>query len=179
MATSICPNCGGRKEYRATLCRTCWIPDSGANCPSFQHGGEGTQLYRRWGRMKARCTNPRNKDWARYGGRGIRVCDEWLNNYPAFRDWALAHGYADNLQLDRYPDNDGNYEPTNCRWTTNLENSNNKHNIRFVSAFGEKKSLTQWTRDPRCSITRAAIAYRLAAGWTPEEAICAPAREAA
>ena len=81
------------------------------------HGGTGTRLFRIWTSMKTRCSNPNYKKYEYYGGRGIKVCDEWLHDFAAFRKWALANGYKDNLTLDR-KDPDGNYEPQNCQWAT-------------------------------------------------------------
>lgn len=84
-----------------------------------------TGVYRVWAGLIQRCTNPRTKNWKRYGGRGISVCDEWRNNYETFREWALASGYAKGLQIDRI-DNNGNYESSNCRFTSAKVNTRNR-----------------------------------------------------
>ena len=77
-----------------------------------------------WG-MRQRCYNNKQKHYDRYGGRGITVCDEWLNDFKAFYDWAMTNGYRDDLTIDRI-NNDGNYEPSNCRWVTMKEQNSNK-----------------------------------------------------
>lgn len=87
-----------------------------------KHGGWGARLYRIWRGMKERCRNPRGRDYCRYGGRGIIVCDEWNKDYIAFQEWALSHGYTSGLTIDRI-NNDGNYEPSNCQWITKSENT--------------------------------------------------------
>ena len=74
--------------------------------------------------MRQRCNNPNRSDYKRYGGRGIKICDEW-NDYNTFRDWALSNGYADNLSIDRI-DVNGNYEPSNCRWVDAKTQAQNK-----------------------------------------------------
>lgn len=99
-----------------------------------KHGGHGTRLYNIWKNMKARCNNinhPRFKD---YGGRGIAVCSSWLNDFSVFKEWAKQNGYKSNLTIDRI-DNDGNYEPSNCRWATYKEQSQNKRPIAIRKLY--------------------------------------------
>lgn len=86
-----------------------------------------TRLHNIWTCMKERCFNHRSTNYKYYGGRGITVCDEWKDDYVAFRDWALSHGYAPDLSIDRI-NVDGIYKPSNCRWATNKEQQNNKRN---------------------------------------------------
>lgn len=89
-----------------------------------------TSLYRMWGRMKERCSNPKKDGYHRYGGRGIKVCPEWLNNFIAFKKWALTHGYQKGLQIDRR-NNDGNYSPQNCWFLTGAENTQNQGHAKL------------------------------------------------
>jgi len=79
------------------------------------------RLYRIWSHMFERCNGENYQFYYRYGGRGIKVCEEW-KDYSVFKAWALNNGYTDNLTIDRI-DNDGNYEPSNCQWLTNRENA--------------------------------------------------------
>lgn len=90
----------------------------------YIHGMSRTRLHKIWRGMKERTLNPNSKVYHRYGGRGIILCDEWHEFVP-FMNWALSHGYAENLVIDR-EDNEGNYEPLNCRWITQGENSRNR-----------------------------------------------------
>lgn len=130
-------------------------------------------LYRRWTQILARCSNPHNTKFARYGGRGIKVCDAWKTNYPAFKEWALASGYRRGLDIDRR-DNDGDYTPENCRWVTRKVNINNRCNTPQITAFGETKSRMEWVEDERCRVSVNGLIRRLESGRTPEEAITTP-----
>lgn len=95
---------------------------------SITHGGTAggrERLYRIWCCMKQRCYYQNQKPYKNYGGRGIVVCGEWEHDYAAFKQWALCNGYSDDLTLDRI-NNDGNYEPSNCRWATYSQQARNK-----------------------------------------------------
>ena len=103
------------------------------------------RLYCIWGKMRQRCLKPYCKAYKDYGGRGITICKEW-ENFNNFRDWALSNGYRDDLTIDRI-DNDGNYEPSNCRWATMLQQQNNKRNNRLLTYNGITMTFSDWARE--------------------------------
>ena len=139
----------------------------------------GTRLYDIWINMKQRCSNPKTKSYAVYGGKGIQVCEEWKSSFTTFMQWARAQGYDDTLTIDRI-DADKGYEPSNCRWITKAENSRraSETNIAFIQANGAKakeyeykgksQSLYAWAEEIGISYT--SMYRRIKNGWPPEEA---------
>lgn len=109
------------------------------------HNGSKTRLYQCWRDMKVRCYLKTSKNYKNYGGRGITVCDEWLNDFSVFSDWAKNNGYNNELTLDRI-DVNGNYCPENCRWATFYQQSRNKRKNHFITFEGERKILKDWLK---------------------------------
>ena len=136
------------------------------------YNGRFTRLFNSWRKMLARCESMSQENWKWYGGRGITVCDEW-HDFDKFRDWALASGYERTLQIDRI-DNNGPYSPENCRWVSATDNCNNRRSNHWIDAWGETKTLAQWSRDSRCVVKTATVRYRLLSGMCPEEAMSLP-----
>lgn len=106
---------------------------------------KNSRIYHTWQSMKDRCFNSNNKSYPIYGGRGISVCQEWKHNFSNFREWAMQNGYTDTLTIDR-KDNNGNYEPDNCRWVTRLVQNNNKSSNVLISHNGETHNITEWEK---------------------------------
>ena len=106
---------------------------------------EFDKIYRAYYSMLTRCYNPKTKYYKDYGGRGITVCDEWLDSKELFMEWAINNGHALSLSLDRIDPN-GNYTPSNCRWTTREKQSNNQRRSRLVSYQDETKTVAEWAK---------------------------------
>lgn len=140
------------------------------------HGGKGTRLYAIWKAMKTRCYNPNVAAFPQYGGRGIAICDEWRDNFPAFREWSFANGYADSLTIDRIDNNKG-YSPDNCRWVTYKEQANNTRRNIVVTLKGETGTVAEMC--DKYGISNPFLIYdritRL--GWDAERAFFTPARK--
>lgn len=105
---------------------------------NFVHGDYGSTEYHSYCSMKDRCGNANNKQYADYGGRGISVCDRWMDSKSGFINFINDMGRkpTPNHTLDRYPNNNGNYEPTNCRWATTQQQNNNKRSNRHIEYNG-------------------------------------------
>ena len=123
---------------------------------------DGERLYSIYTNMKTRCYNINNETYARYGKRGIKMCDEWLTDFMNFYNWSILNGYKENLTIDRIDNNKG-YEPNNCRWVNNYIQCYNRTNSWIVEIDGVKKPAKEW-----CDIN--GVNYKTAAnrkykGW--------------
>ncbi len=137
----------------------------------FRRTGEKSErLYVLWKAMRERCNTPSCSCYKHYGARGIRVCKEW-DNYLAFKEWALSHGYSDELTLDRI-DFNGNYEPENCRWATYKQQANNTRANHYLTINGVTKTMTEWSEVS--GISAATIWARLHRGWGVKDAVFQP-----
>lgn len=142
-------DCGNTKVKAGTALRYgntrscgCLLAESSSK-RARTHGQSKTRLFRIWAGMKDRCTNPNRHEYKGYMGRGITVCEEWMNDFSAFRDWSMENGYSDTLTLDRI-DNDGPYSPENCRWTTRKAQGNNTRLTVHITVDGVTKNIGDW-----------------------------------
>ena len=135
-----------------------------------KHGQYKTRIYSIYAGMIKRCRTKTIKSYKDYGGRGIKVCDEWLgkDGFINFYNWSMANGYSDNLSIDRI-NNDGNYEPSNCRWTDAKTQGNNTRWNRNITIDGETHTLSQWAEIS--NVSRDLIRDRIKRGWDVKEAI--------
>lgn len=117
----------------------CWNVDS-----HVTHGESDTPLHHTWVSMRQRCNNERQDAFYNYGGRGIRVCEEW-ESFENFRDWAFENGYEHGLTIDRI-DNDLGYYPENCRWVDRVTQANNRRSNRYVTYNGITHTIAEWSR---------------------------------
>lgn len=133
-----------------------------------KHGMSHTKLNHTYRHIKDRCLNQNCASYENYGGRGIKICDDWKNDFSAFAEWAMLHGYEEGLTIERI-DNDGDYEPSNCKWIPKSEQPKNRRTCRYVELDGEKHTISEWARIT--GINRGTLSDRLKRGWTPYEAI--------
>ena len=127
--------------------------------------------YRIWGNMKTRCYNSRNPDYCNYGQRGIKVCDRWKDSFDTFlRDMGNC---PDGFTLDRI-NNDGDYKPSNCRWTDIITQNNNNRNARKLTHNGYTRSVAQWARS--LGMNRTTLSWRIECGWSIINALSVPLR---
>ena len=130
------------------------------------------RLYSIWHNMKTRCYTPGSSKYKYYGGRGITVCDEWRNNFPAFYKWAIENGYREDLTIDRKNVN-GNYDPSNCQWVDRVHQNNNTRKNHYIVFNGETRTAAEWAR--KYGISRNLLNVRVRRGWPIEEALFLPA----
>lgn len=164
------------KSGRSTSCNCFRIERS--TKAKFKHGEflgnpKGSPEYHSWAGLKDRCGNPRNKKWKNYGGRGIKVCRRWLESFSNFiedmgRKPSPAHS------IDR-KNNDGDYQPDNCRWATPTQQANNQTQNRRITHEGETKTLSQWAK--HTGISYGTIQTRLDSGWSIEKSLSTQPRK--
>lgn len=133
------------------------------------HGMTNTKLYTIWQNMKHRCNDSKNIMYKNYGGRGIRVCEEWMSGFEPFMEWAFDNGYVEGLSIERV-DVNGNYEPCNCKWITKKEQYLNRTDSHKITAFGKTQTLKEWSDEVGIkfdTLERRINKY----GWEPEKAL--------
>jgi hypothetical protein len=174
---SKCPQCGAARmlstkhvpgartiaRQDATRCRRCSQIEHG-----HTHKCRPSPTHSSWRSMIRRCSEPKNKDWAEYGGRGIKVCERWLDFETFLADMGSR---PDGTSLDRI-DNNGNYEPGNCRWATIIEQARNRRTNKIVEWNGIALGLCEWS--VRLNIRSRTINARLTRGWSVERALTTP-----
>lgn len=167
-------SCGAAKIVRARHLKSGAVQSCGClnkektSERASTHGMTNTRLYHIWKQMRHRCYKPYASNYARYGGRGITVCEEWKNDFQAFYDWSMANGYSDDLSIDRI-DANGNYEPSNCRWIGLDLQANNKRNNHYLTYKGRTQTVAEWSKE--VGIKYATLWQRISDGWSVEEAL--------
>lgn len=144
----IC-DCGNETVVRSTSLKNgmtkscgCYRRDQSIQ-RSTKHGLCDHPLYIVWTDMKRRCHNENEPCWYRYGGRGITVCDEWINDFKTFYNWAIEHGWESGSTLDRR-DNDEGYNPYNCRFVDEVTQANNRSSNRLIKYSNETNTIAEW-----------------------------------
>jgi len=135
-----------------------------------KHGMFGTKEYSSYHRMKDRCFDKKNKDYKNYGARGITICDRWLNSFENFYA-DMGNKPTPKHSIDRI-DNDGNYEPSNCRWASNIQQARNKRNNRKITINGVTKIISEWA--DVYGINGSTIRQRINLGWSEVDAVTKP-----
>jgi len=148
------------------------VKREGARERARKHDGYGSPEYRAWIAMIQRCTNAKLAGFHNYGGRGIKVCANWQKSFAAFLV-DVGQRPSEQHSLDRYPDNDGHYEPGNVRWATRKEQAHNSRKVRCVTVDGLTLPISEWAR--RVGLSMTTLHSRLTKlGWTPERAVATP-----
>lgn len=168
-------DCGKEKSILASCLKTgnttscgCYSSEQKSKRSKTHGVGNESRLYRIWSSMKSRCYSEADRNYKRYGARGITICPEWRSDFAAFQSWAIENGYSDDLSIDRI-NNDGPYSPENCRWTTKKTQNNNRRTNIYISYNGETHTLAEWAEIT--GINAATLAARKRNGWSDAECL--------
>lgn len=158
------------------MCRRCSVGLSKTTHGASPYG-QASPEYTTWVHMIQRCHNPKNKDYKNYGARGIAVCDMWRDSFEAFLLMVGKRPFPE-ATIERLDYNKG-YEPGNVKWASRAEqNLNTRSNVR-LTIDGETKTVSEWSRDPRCAVSMFTIYKRLDRGWDHKDAVCKSSKKAA
>lgn len=136
-----------------------------------KHNLWNSRIYKIYYGMKARCYSSATPNYNDYGGRGIKICDEWKDDFMSFYNWSMANGYSDELSIDRI-DVDGDYSPENCRWVDKIVQANNCRNTYYVTYKGVTKPISDWCRE--LGLKHSVVSSRLRSGWDVNDAFEQP-----
>jgi len=167
---NTCTVAGSNLKLKKQVSCGCW-KDENTVKRSSTHGHSRHPLYAVWCCMIQRCTNPSDKAYPNYGGRGIGICERWTTFEHFWDDMAAT--WKQGLWIER-KNNDLGYSPENCVWETPLIQSKNKRNNTYVTFQGERKTVTEWAKKIRGNT--GLVSYRMLHGWTPEQAVTTPPR---
>lgn len=170
-------DCGNYKTYSTSVLNSGTIKSCGCYKKDIaiknftKHNMYKTKIYYVYYGIKDRCYNKKAKAYKNYGDKGIKVCDEWLDGFINFYNWAIANGYKEGLTIDRI-DSNGNYEPSNCRWVDRIIQNNNTNRNHYITYNGEAKTISEWAR--YLGMNRQTLQGRLRNGHSIKEAFEKP-----
>lgn len=162
----------GRQTNRTTSCGCARAAKHKARLTKHGESNKSKE-YRSWMHMRQRCYNANVKGYDMYGGRGIKMCDRWFLSYENFLA-DMGRAPSPSHSIDRYPDNNGNYQPGNCRWATKKEQSNNRRYNVMITINGITKNATEWSNE--VNLRADVILKRKRAGWSDHDALFKPRR---
>lgn len=141
----------------------------------YNKDGGQRRLYKIYHGMKKRCLNKKSKEYKDYGGRNISICDEWINNFENFYNWAIENGYHKKFSIERI-NNNGNYEPNNCTWIPRPNQNKNKRDTIRIEFDGKNLTLNEWSK--KIGISHSALYLRIKKyKWSIEKALSTPNRK--
>lgn len=155
--------CKGNLKQLSGFCKSCSAKRRPSNRTT--HGMSNSRIYGIWEDMKERCNNKKSVSFKNYGRKGIKVCEEWNKSFIQFYEWAINNGYEENLTIDRI-DNNKNYCPENCKWSTRMTQNNNTSRNHYLTYNGRTHTIAEWSRI--LNIKYATLNSRLNKNWNPE-----------